>query len=194
MMNIQLQILLVKKALADETVTEYALQYAGFTAVDSSIEATVLADGSLVIKFYYTRNEYTITVITNDQQDDIVITAKYQAPVNAPELTREGYEFAGWDVDFPETMPLGGLTVNASWTAVEYTITYVIENPYELEFTNPNPVKYTIEDLVELAALVVGEDGVFVGWFADEDMNEAITEIIKGSTGDTTVYGYNPLH
>lgn len=179
-----------KQALTASTVTELALELDGFTAQVASIQEEVLADGSLVIEFYYTRNVYTITVVTNDPaQADITITKKYQAEVSAPELSRNGYTFGGWSVSFPETMPLGGLEVEVTWVAIQYTINYVIANPYGLVFVNNNPATYTIEDLVELVGLVVDEDVVFIGWFVDEDMTTSITEIVKGSTGEVTVYG-----
>lgn len=75
----------------------------------------------------YTKNEaltlypvwksgrYTITIKPENGEDDIVITKDYGTAVTAPTLTRDGYTFAGWDVEFPTTMPAGDITVKAQW-------------------------------------------------------------------------------
>ena len=60
-------------------------------------------------------NQYTITVKPENGKADITITQDYGTPITAPTLTREGYQFNGWDKTFPITMPAENLTITAQW-------------------------------------------------------------------------------
>ena len=60
-------------------------------------------------------NQYTITVKPENGKADITITQDYGTPITAPTLTREGYQFNGWDKTFPTTMPAENLTITALW-------------------------------------------------------------------------------
>ena len=69
-------------------------------------------------KEYWARwevNTYTITVKPENGEADITITQNYGTPITAPTLTREGYQFNGWDKAFPATMPAEDMTVTAQW-------------------------------------------------------------------------------
>ena len=63
----------------------------------------------------WTINQYTITVKPENGKADITITQDYGTPITAPTLTREGYQFNGWDKTFPTTMPAENLTITAQW-------------------------------------------------------------------------------
>jgi uncharacterized repeat protein (TIGR02543 family) len=53
------------------------------------------------------------------------ITTDYGAELTAPTYpTKDGYTFAGWNPEFPYTMPIGGAILTAQWTANQYTITF----------------------------------------------------------------------
>ena len=60
-------------------------------------------------------NQYTVTVKPENGEADITITQDYGTPITAPTLTREGYQFNGWDKAFPTTMPAENLTITAQW-------------------------------------------------------------------------------
>ena len=60
-------------------------------------------------------NQYTVTVKPENGKADITITQDYGTPITAPTLTREGYQFNGWDKEFPTTMPAEDLTITAQW-------------------------------------------------------------------------------
>ena len=60
-------------------------------------------------------NQYTITVKPENGKADITITQNYGTQITAPTLTREGYQFNGWDKAFPATMPAEDMTVTAQW-------------------------------------------------------------------------------
>ena len=69
-------------------------------------------------------NQYTVTVKPKNGEADITITQDYGTPITAPTLTREGYQFNGWDKTFPTTMPAENMTITAKWVVNQYTITF----------------------------------------------------------------------
>ena len=80
-------------------------------------ESPVLDD--IVLTAKWNVNRYTITVKPENGENDIVITENYGAAVTAPPLTRSGYEFIGWDTEFPTTMPAENITIKAKWHDTE---------------------------------------------------------------------------
>ena len=83
---------------------------------------TAIGDTETGNKEYWARwevNTYTITVKPENGEADITITQNYGTPITAPTLTREGYQFNGWDKAFPATMPAEDMTVTAQWKASE---------------------------------------------------------------------------
>ena len=79
---------------------------------------TAIGDTETGNKEYWAKweiNQYTITVKPENGKADITITQDYGTPITAPTLTREGYQFNGWDKTFPTTMPAENLTITAQW-------------------------------------------------------------------------------
>ena len=83
----------------------------GFTVADESVlSGTIAAEGNLVLKVYYSRNKYTLTV------DGVASEVYYGAAVSVAEPSKEHYTFAGWEPELPDTMPAHDVTVAAKWT------------------------------------------------------------------------------
>ena len=101
-----------KSATTGETVSVTPEAREGFTVADESVlSGEVKADGSLVLKVYYSRNQYKLTV------DGNVTNVYYGAAISVAEpAAREGYTFAGWDRDVPETMPASDVTLVSQWS------------------------------------------------------------------------------
>ena len=79
---------------------------------------TAIGDTETGNKEYWAKweiNQYTVTVKPENGKADITITQDYGTPITAPTLTREGYQFNGWDKAFPTTMPAENLTITALW-------------------------------------------------------------------------------
>ena len=93
-----------------------AKSYDGFTPRDFAQER-IKADGSTVVKIFYTRNSYLLTY--KDSLSAGVYasqTYKYRAAVTAIAApTKTGYTFTGWSPAVPATMPAEALTVYAQW-------------------------------------------------------------------------------
>ena len=100
-----------KSATTGETVSVTPEIREGFTVADNSVlSGTVLADGSLVLKVYYSRNQYKLSV------DGVETDVYYGAALNVAEpAAREGWTFTGWNMDIPATMPAENLTLVSQW-------------------------------------------------------------------------------
>jgi len=100
-----------KSATTGETVSVTPETREGFTVADNSVlSGTVLADGSLVLKVYYSRNQYKLSV------DGVETDVYYGAALNVAEpAAREGWTFTGWNVEIPATMPAEDLTLVSQW-------------------------------------------------------------------------------
>ena len=93
----------------------------------TSSPVTAIGDTETGNKEYWAKweiNQYTVTVKPENGKADITITQDYGTPITAPTLTREGYQFNGWDKAFPTTMPAENVTVTAKWVVNQYTITF----------------------------------------------------------------------
>ena len=99
-----------KSATTGETVSVTPETREGFTVADNSVlSGKVEADGSLVLKVYYSRNQYKLSV---DGAESMVY---YGAAISVAEPTKENETFNGWDPALPETMPAHDVTVVSTW-------------------------------------------------------------------------------
>ena len=104
---------------ADSAVTPATRTYTGFTAPAAQI-ITINPDGSRVVNYYYMRNTYTVTFVTNGGEAIAPITQKYQPALSLPTSTRAGFTFGGWFTDVGLTtaitaVPAEDITVYAGW-------------------------------------------------------------------------------
>ena len=166
-----------KSATTGETVSITPEAREGFTvAGDSVLSGTVLADGSLVLKVYYSRNQYKLTV------DGNVTNVYYGSTISVSEpAAREGYTFAGWDRDVPETMPASDVTLVSKWSEndadytaynaavaaaqakkaeTDYDKTYTAESRAALDAALAEKVsgkKYSEQSVVDAAAKAIND-------------------------------------
>ena len=106
-------------------VTPVVKTYTGFTSPVAKT-ATIAADGSTVVEYYYTRNKYILTWSTDGDaltgafsKGSVLFEAAITRP-NTP--TKTGYTFAGWDNTVPATMPAENLTLTALFTIHTYSV------------------------------------------------------------------------
>ena len=97
----------------------------------------------------------------------------------------KGYQFEKWDKNYTNVQK--ALDITAVFSPIVYHIEYELNGA---EDTGGNPDTYTIETAdVTLAAPRHGNTNLaFAGWYCDQTFQERITSIIKGSTGDRTLY------
>ncbi len=142
---------------------------------------TVTAEVSLTATF--APNQYTITFDSKGGTPVADVTADYKAAITAPAApTREGYTFAGWDPAFPETMPLNGAALTATWTPITYTLTYDLAGG---SVATANPASYTIESAAITLTNPTREGYTFAGWIGTglDGATQTVT-IANGSIGN----------
>ena len=127
---------------------------------------------------------------------------EYSATVNVNfpgDLTRTGYNFAGWSTSADGTgasytsggttsftMPASNVTLYAQWTPVTYTITYELNGGMTVV---SNPGSYTIETPDFTLNEPMRNDYDFDGWYTDvTDESTKVLSITQGSTGNKTLY------
>lgn len=127
-----------KTGTTGTTATATPKTYPGFTC-DESVEGTIksgtiAANGSLVLKLYYTRNSYTVkyqytgTVPTGASTLPPEVTYKYGAEVTVAEnATAPDHDFSGWGTTDASinndkfVMPAKNVTLTGSWTLKDPT-------------------------------------------------------------------------
>ncbi len=162
---------------ADTTAAE------GFTfdeSADNVVSGEIKADGSLVLKVYFARNQYKLSV------DGVESMVYYGAAISVAEPTKEHETFDGWDPALPETMPAHDVTVVSTWIKddADYTaynaarahaegIVNDSEYPYEATYTAesraaldaalaivvPEGLKYDEQHIIDAAKKAI-EDAV----------------------------------
>ena len=148
-----------KSATTGETVSVTPEAREGFTVADESVlSGEVKADGSLVLKVYYSRNQYKLTV------DGNVTNVYYGAAISVSEpAAREGYTFAGWDRDVPETMPASDVTLVSQW--------------------NENDADYTAYNAAKAAAEAKQEEANFDKTYTAESRQALADALAKDVSG-----------
>ena len=198
-------------------VTAIAKTFKGFTYDENNANnvktGTVPVEGELVLKLYYKRNSYILTLNKNEnikevslseenKGDSVYESYKYEQEINisATIKEQEGYKFAWskWTTsnasllseqtnkDTKITMPAGNvtLTANANKTLLTYNITY---NLNEGTNNSQNPNTYTVEDTITLKeATKTGY--TFAGWYEKADFSGTKTVGIANRTGNITLY------
>ena len=128
----------------------------GFTVADNSVlSGTVLADGSLTLKVYYSRNQYKLTV--DGVESDVYFGAALEIADPAP---REGYTFTGWNVEIPATMPAENLTLVSQWSEndADYTAYNAAVAAAQAKQAEENyDKKYTAETRAALAEALAND-------------------------------------
>ena len=169
----------------------------GYTGAWESYE---IATNDLTIDAVYTPIIYTITY-TNTKGAENGNETRYTIESDAirlSDLSAEGYTFDGWynggeKVTEIASGTYGDITLEAKWTAIEYTITFIMENEdggYDGHYADEeNPETYTIEDEFMFISPVCDIRGYeFKGWYTQKQGGEKVDKIVKGTTGARVYY------
>ena len=123
-----------KAGTTDAEITPSTKTYDGFTS-PSTQTTFISGSGDTVVEYYYTRNQYTLT-ITNPEFVEVDKSGSYyyEEQVSLTAKTREGYTFTGWSTGestntITVTIPVNGITVEPLYTANNNT-TYKVIHKY----------------------------------------------------------------
>ena len=147
--------------------------------------------GNLTLHAIWEAKEYTVSFDSNGGTSVAGQTIAHGGKATQPPVpVKDGYTFLGWYTEGSKTaydfaaLVTGDLKLTAEWSAIEYTITYVLNGGAN----GDNPTDYTIEtDMITLNA--PSRTGYnFLGWYNSEVDGTKVTEIAKGSTGNLTLH------
>ena len=113
---------------SDSVVTPEVYNYDHFTSPDAQT-VTISPDGSLVLKYYYTRNTYTVSFVTNGVYAPS-ITQKYDSTLSVSAV-RTGYEFGGWYYEPSLTTLFSGKMSGEDFTLYAYWVGETITSEFE---------------------------------------------------------------
>ena len=115
-------------------------------------------------------NQYTVTFEGNggalgeSALSQVVISQEYGSAIVAPEVTREGYTFAGWQPALLETVPANDVTYTAQWDVNQYTVTFVGNGGGIGDAALPRVVASQDYGSAIVAPTATREWFTFVGW------------------------------
>lgn len=99
--------------------------------------------------------------------------------------SKTGYNFTGWEMTVPATMPAKDLVLTAQFTPIDYLITYHLDGGSN---NGSNPVTYTIESETIRLESPTKTGYEFIGWYTDDTYAAKVTEIIQGSIENVEVF------
>ena len=188
----------------DATKTGYT--FAGWYTTETFDEnskvrgITVGSTGNVKVYAKWDAIEYAISYElnggTNHNENPTVYTVETGA-ITFKDATKTGYTFAGWYTT--ETFDkyskvrgiaagsTGNVKVYAKWDAIEYTITFNLNNE-GFTATNPNTstgtIKYTIASENINIVDAVADSRNFLGWYTND---VKVDSVLKGSYGDISL-------
>jgi uncharacterized repeat protein (TIGR02543 family) len=119
------------------------------------------------------------------QIGDIQTVKARRSATKPDDPTRTGYTFKGWDGNYTNIKE--NTTLTATYEIINYTITY--NNMEDCINNNDNPATYTIESNdITLKDAEYRQGNYFDGWYSDQNFEQKVTSIPKGSTGNIILY------
>ena len=135
----------------------------------------------------FTINQYTMTFVLNNGEENVVKVQDYNSDLTAPVPTKTGYTFKGWDTQVPSKVPAENKSFTAQWEAITYSISYDLDGGAMPEGVT-NATTYTIESQPITLNAPIREGYTFAGW-TGTGLNEATTSVII-ATGSTENRSY----
>jgi uncharacterized repeat protein (TIGR02543 family) len=185
------------------SVTPDRKTYTGFTSPAAQTKS-ILADGSLVIEYKYTRNSYKLTWALAGGKVTVAGTGaavdatgspysnvKFDDAIVTPSVARTGYTFAGWDATPASKMPAAATTYTAQWNPIVYNITYKDQNG--AAFSGVHGDGYPATHTYGTATALVSPTKAgytFQGWYTASDcVSGKVTSLGATTyTADITLY------
>ena len=115
-----------------------AKKYDGFSALLYDATTKVAAAGNTVVKIYYDRNYYLLSLDLDGGYGAEPVYGRYGASISVANPTKPGYIFGGWNPTIPGTMPAENKTCTAKWTlkdAVDFTVVFWYENADDANYS-----------------------------------------------------------
>ncbi len=162
----------------DATVTPNVRTYPGFTSPTKE-SLTIKPDGSAVLKYYYKRNKYNVTLEKGTGISKVTGSGNYYygQTIKLGAEVEKGYTFANWignnttyNVVDPEIkIPANNLSFKATATANKYTVTFDLNGGVGENIVKQISYKQTIS----APENPFKEGYTFVGWYKNLNDSKA---------------------
>ena len=177
----------------------------GLTPVKASADGTELhldngqftigADGKTVVKLYYDRKSYRLTLDAANGTPSAAEEKLYDLKITLPTPEKQGYTFAGWYngetlMEQQFRMPAEALTLTAHWTARDDT-SYTVEH-YDQNADGTYPAKPSRTEALTgtTAAQVTAEAKALEHYHADEGNSSAVLTGTVAADGSLVLKRY----
>lgn len=172
---------------SDSSITPSVKSYTGFTS--PSTQTTIIsADGTKVVKYYYSRNKYAFTLGSCSGVSTNGSTASgsyyYGTTIALKATVNNGYNWTKWSnedtlKDTSVTMPASNLSISPIASAISYSISYTLNSGT----VSGNPTSYTIESENITLKNPTRTGYTFTGWTGSNGSTaQTSVTITKGST------------
>ena len=139
--------------------TREGYTFAGWigTGLEEAAKSVTIAKGSMGNRSYtatWTINQYSMTFVFGNGQENQVITQDYGTALTAPTPNEwTGHTFKGWNPEVPATIPAEDKTFTAQWDVNKYKLTFMVDDQV-----------YSQTDVEYDAAIVVPENPTKEGY------------------------------
>ena len=143
----------------------------------------ITGDGSTIVKYYYTRKTYKVTVEKGKGIESIIGEGiyKYEEEVKLSAELKEGYKNEQWSSESTFTMPAEDINVEVLAIPITYTIKYNLDGGS----VTGNPETYTVESENIILKRPIKQYYEFIGWTGSNG-NTVQKEVLieKGTIGN----------
>lgn len=167
------------------SIEENGAEYNFTNAITADLNLYAVYDSEEIV---YAINYYD----TKDVEHENITNYTVSTVFTLLSLEKEHYVFNGWtDKDGNAVTNIrkgtfGALNLYATWTPIEYAITYDLG--YRGAVNGNNPTTYNVEDSFSFVGATYDEYHTFVGWYLEENFINQKTSISIGESGAITLY------
>lgn len=167
------------------SIEENGVEYNFTNVITADLNLYAVYDSEEIV---YAINYYD----TKDVEHENITNYTVSTVFTLLSLEKEHYVFNGWtDKDGNAVTNIrkgtfGALNLYATWTPIEYAITYDLG--YRGAVNGNNPTTYNVEDSFSFVGATYDEYHTFVGWYLEENFINQKTSISIGESGAITLY------
>lgn len=169
-----------------ENPTKYGYDFIDWHPNVGGIDGAIMDTDGASFDAIFEPKTVTITFDTADGTEIPSIVQKYDTPVTAPTTIpeREGYDFLGWDVQVPSTMPGEDMTITAIWAKKTYKLEYKDTDGSLIASDN-----YKFEETIEVIDNPSKTGHTFVEWTGlPEDLKMPANDVVATAVWDVNSY------
>ena len=167
------------------SIEENGAEYNFTNAITADLNLYAVYDSEEIV---YAINYYDTKGVEHTNITTYTVATQY----TLIDIEKEHYVFNGWEDENGKSTTqivkgtFGTLNLYATWTPIEYAITYDLG--YRGAVNGNNPTTYNVEDTFSFENATYDEYHTFVGWYLEENCVNQKSSISVGESGEITLY------